>query len=208
MKILVLDNYDSFTYNLVQYLQELTGERPAVRRNDAITVEEARAFDSILLSPGPGLPRTSGILCTLVRELAPTHRILGVCLGLQAIGEVFGGRLRNLEQVYHGVATTIRVTRPESPLFRGLPRVFQAGRYHSWVVDSAGLPDCLDITCVDETGNIMGLTHRTYDVQGVQFHPESILTKQGRDILANWLSADQPQRETQSTASHRLKSVL
>ncbi len=190
MKILVLDNYDSFTYNLVQYLEELTGFRPDVYRNDALTVSAARAYDKILLSPGPGLPETSGILCDLVRELAPTHSILGVCLGLQAIGEVFGGRLRNLDQVFHGIATEIRITRPEELLFRELPPVFQAGRYHSWVVDADLLPDCLDITCVDAQGAIMGLTHRHHDVRGVQFHPESILTQAGRTILANWLTTD------------------
>lgn len=187
MKILVLDNYDSFTYNLVHYLEDITGQAPDVFRNDQITVEEVGAYDKILLSPGPGLPKEAGILCNLVREYAATKSILGVCLGLQAIGEVFGGKLENLDNVYHGVATPVKVLDESEQLFIGLPANFDVGRYHSWVVSNDGLPDCFKITAEDENGQIMGLTHREYDVRGVQFHPESIMTEHGMDMLRNWI---------------------
>ena len=188
MKILVLDNYDSFTYNLVHYLEDITGQAPDVFRNDQITVAEAGAYDKILLSPGPGLPSEAGILCDLIRAHAATKSILGVCLGLQAIGEVFGGKLENLANVYHGVATPVRVLQKNEPLFAGLPAKFEVGRYHSWVVSNHGLPDCFEKTAEDENGQIMGLTHRQYDVRGVQFHPESIMTEHGMDMLRNWVS--------------------
>jgi len=188
MKILVLDNYDSFTYNLVHYLEELTGERVTVARNDEITIEQASAFDLIVLSPGPGIPDEAGIMKELILKLAPVKSILGICLGMQAIGEVFGGHLTNLEEIYHGVATDILVTEPTDPLFKDLPKVFKAGRYHSWVVDSDTMPSCFRITATDENGMAMGITHKQYDVRGLQFHPESVLTENGKQILSNWLN--------------------
>lgn len=187
MKILLLDNYDSFTYNLVQYVEEIVGTRPTVVRNDQMTVEEAADFDKILLSPGPGLPAESGILCPLIKRWAGEKSIFGVCLGLQAIGEVFGGRLENLENVFHGVATRMLVTDPTEPIFQNIPDQFEAGRYHSWVVSKMGLPEVLKITCEDENGQIMAMRHREFDVRGVQFHPESILTPDGKIMLQNWL---------------------
>jgi anthranilate synthase component 2 len=188
MKILVLDNYDSFTYNLVQYVEEMGGVRPDVFRNDEITVEAAGDYDKILLSPGPGLPAESGILCELIRHWAPSKSIFGVCLGLQAIGEVFGGTLENLPKVFHGVATTMHVRKAEEPLFRELPATFLAGRYHSWVVSLKGLPACFDLTCEDDDGQVMGLTHRKFDVRGVQFHPESVMTEYGKKMIKNWIT--------------------
>ncbi len=187
MKILVLDNYDSFTYNLVAYLEKITGESPDVFRNDQITVAEAGQYEKILLSPGPGLPSEAGILCDLIRQLAGKRSIFGVCLGLQAIGEVFGGNLENLERVYHGVATPITVLEHDDPLFAGVPTQFAAGRYHSWVVSREGLPSCFSLTAIDENGQVMGLRHRELDVQGVQFHPESIMTEFGEQLLRNWV---------------------
>ncbi|TAK46543.1 MAG: aminodeoxychorismate/anthranilate synthase component II [Saprospiraceae bacterium] len=187
MKILVLDNYDSFTYNLVHYVEEVAGERPDVFRNDEITVETAALYDKILLSPGPGLPAASGILCTFIRELAPVKSIFGVCLGLQAMAEVFGGRLDHLGQVFHGVATPVHVRKPDELLFREVPQTFMAGRYHSWVVSPKNLPDCFDLTCEDDEGQIMGLSHKVYDLRGVQFHPESVMTEYGKVMLKNWV---------------------
>lgn len=184
-KVLMLDNYDSFTYNLVHYLEDLDCE-VTVKRNDQLALEEVAAFPLIVLSPGPGVPDEAGLLKDLIRTYAPTKRILGVCLGQQAIGEVFGGRLINLDQVHHGVATTITLTR-EDPLFEGLPKSFPVGRYHSWVVDPR-LPEALEATSVDENGHPMSLRHKTYDVSGVQFHPESVLTPNGKQILKNWLN--------------------
>ncbi len=186
-KILVLDNYDSFTYNLVQYVEEMSGIRPDVFRNDEITVAEAAQYDKILLSPGPGLPSESGILCDLIRELAPTKSIFGVCLGLQAIGEVFGGQLENLSRVFHGVATPMYVRKADEPLFREIPETFAAGRYHSWVVSHEGFPECLEVTATSQEGQIMALRHRTLNVHGIQFHPESVLTPQGKIIIQNFL---------------------
>lgn len=187
MNILVLDNYDSFTYNLVQYLEEITGQRPDVARNDEISVDAVGRYDKLLLSPGPGLPAESGILCDLIRRWAPHKSILGVCLGLQAMAEVFGGRLLNMERVFHGVASQIQVLDIEEPLFNHLPLQFEAGRYHSWVVDTAAIPDCFRLTCVDAEGTVMGLTHRSYNLRGVQFHPESVMTPHGRQMLRNWV---------------------
>jgi len=183
-KILVIDNYDSFTYNLVHALEEL-GCRVEVKRNDQLGLREVDPFDKILLSPGPGIPDEAGLLKEIIAAYAPTKSIFGVCLGQQAIAEVFGGSLLNLEQVYHGVATTIRVTR-EDLLFRGLPRELSVGRYHSWVVQP-DLPDVLEATSVDEHGQLMSLRHKEYDVCAVQFHPESVLTPRGMDILKNWV---------------------
>jgi anthranilate synthase component II len=188
MKILVLDNYDSFTYNLVHYLEELTDIQVEVFRNDQITVDQAAAYDKIVLSPGPGIPNEAGILKPLIEKLAPTHSILGVCLGCQAIAEVFGGSILNLSKVYHGVATPVMVKDKTEILFKNLPDSFLAGRYHSWVVNEKNLPATLKITAFDELGQIMGIRHQEYDVRGVQFHPESILTEHGKKMIQNWLN--------------------
>jgi anthranilate synthase component 2 len=184
-QVLVIDNYDSFTYNLVHLLEEL-GARVIVRRNDRIGLAEVAAFDRIVLSPGPGIPDEAGLLKEIIREFAPQKRIFGVCLGQQAIAEAFGGRLVNLQQVYHGVATQIRILGDEV-LYRGLPEEIEVGRYHSWVVHP-DLPPCLEVTAVDGQGEVMSLRHRDYDVHSVQYHPESVLTPQGKQILSNWLN--------------------
>ncbi|MCB0569153.1 MAG: aminodeoxychorismate/anthranilate synthase component II [Phaeodactylibacter sp.] len=188
MKVLVLDNYDSFTFNLVQYVQEILGRKVDVYRNDAISLDDVGAYDAIILSPGPGLPSDAGIMPALIRRYAPEKPILGVCLGHQAIGEAFGGSLENLAQVYHGVETAIAVTDAEEPLFRDIPSEFQAGRYHSWAVRSVGLPAGLKVTAVDANGAIMAMSHRQYNVRGVQFHPESIMTAHGRKMLENFFA--------------------
>ncbi len=187
MRILVFDNYDSFTYNLVQLVERIVGGKVEIFRNDKIALEEVNNYDKILLSPGPGIPEEAGLLLPLIKQYAPTKSILGVCLGEQAIGEAFGAKLTNLSEVFHGIATSAKKTKVVSPLFEGLPDSFEVGRYHSWVVDNDGFPDCLEITAVDDEGFIMGLQHKQYDVQGVQFHPESILTPEGEKILRNWL---------------------
>jgi anthranilate synthase component 2 len=186
-KILVIDNYDSFTYNLVHYITKLSGQCPVVCRNDEIALEAVGHFDKILLSPGPGVPSEAGICIELVRQYASSKSILGICLGHQAIGEAFGAGLINLKTVYHGIATPIIVTAPNEPLFAGLLSSFPAGRYHSWVVDSRRLPECLKITCEDEQSIIMGLSHVQFDVRGLQFHPESVLTGCGMEIMNNWI---------------------
>ncbi|MDR1864233.1 MAG: aminodeoxychorismate/anthranilate synthase component II [Bacteroidales bacterium] len=186
MKILVFDNYDSFTYNLVHAVRKLGYSGITVARNDKIALEEVDEFDKIILSPGPGIPSEAGILLPLIRRYAPTKSIFGVCLGQQAIGEVFGATLHNLGEVYHGVATPVRIIAPD-PLFAGLPAELEAGRYHSWIVGCDGFPDSLNITAVDAAGNIMALAHKQYDVRGVQFHPESVLTPHGEKIIENFL---------------------
>jgi anthranilate synthase component 2 len=186
MKILVLDNYDSFTYNLVHCIEKISNHEVEVHRNDKITLDKAGLFDKILLSPGPGLPAEAGILKELITRYASSKSILGVCLGQQAIGEVFGGRLINLDQVYHGVSTEMKQIK-EDILFKGLPEKFMAGRYHSWVVDREHFPADLEITATDANGFVMALRHRKYDVRGVQFHPESVLTPEGEKIIRNWL---------------------
>lgn len=187
MKILVLDNYDSFTYNLVQLLREAGCEEPDVFRNDRITLDEVEKYDKILLSPGPGIPSEAGILLPLIERYAPTKSILGVCLGEQAIGEVFGAKLLNLPHVYHGIASRIEITEPD-PLFEGVTPKPEVGRYHSWIVDRNGFPsETLKVTAVDDEGHIMALAHRSYDVRGVQFHPESVLTPEGNRMIANWI---------------------
>ncbi len=195
MNLLVLDNYDSFTYNLVQYLEELLEGEVTVRRNDAIGPEEAARFDAIVLSPGPGLPAEAGIMPELIRALAGRRPILGVCLGHQAIAEAFGGSLINLKEVYHGKETDIHICVADEPLFEGLPDPFRAGRYHSWVVDGATLPEVLEVTATDAAGRIMALRHRTLPLHGVQFHPESIMTPHGKQMLANWLAFAKAQAE-------------
>ena len=192
MKILVFDNYDSFTYNLVHLVEKITHTKVDVFRNDELPMEKAKEYDKIILSPGPGIPSEAGMLLPLIKEYAATKSILGVCLGHQAIGEAFGGTLTNLSTVYHGVATPV-VVRSEksgvrSPLFEGLPDTIEVGRYHSWVVDENKFPEDLEITARDANGFIMGLQHLKFDVQGVQFHPESVLTPDGEKILRNWLN--------------------
>jgi anthranilate synthase component 2 len=186
-RILVFDNYDSFTYNLVHLLEKIQGQKVEVFRNDRIPLENVKGYDKIVLSPGPGIPSEAGLLLPLIREYAPTKSILGVCLGHQAIGEVFGGRLVNLQTVYHGVSTPVHVLRPGLGLYEGLPETLEVGRYHSWVLAADGLPDVLEVTARDDQGYVMGLRHRSLDVEGVQFHPESVLTPQGERLLRNWL---------------------
>ncbi|MBF6654593.1 anthranilate synthase component II [Flavobacterium columnare] len=185
--IAVIDNYDSFTYNLVHYLEDLACEI-TVYRNDEFELAELEKFDKILLSPGPGIPDEAGLLKQVIEKYAPTKSILGVCLGQQAIGEVFGGQLTNLEKVYHGVATKVKLTNPDEVLFRDLPAEFEVGRYHSWVVTNENFPADLEVTSVDDNGQIMSLKHKSYDVRGVQYHPESVLTPLGKKILENWVS--------------------
>lgn len=186
-QILVIDNYDSFTYNLVHYLQDLDCE-VVVKRNDKITLEAVDQFHKILLSPGPGIPDEAGLLKPIIKRYAASKSILGVCLGQQAIGEVFGGSLENLSRVYHGVSTQIKLINSDEILYRNIPETFEVGRYHSWVV-SKNLPAALIATAIDENGEIMSLKHREYDVRAVQYHPESILTEHGREILKNWIEA-------------------
>ncbi len=184
-KILVIDNYDSFTYNLVHYLEDLDCE-VTVYRNDEFDLNEIAHFDKILLSPGPGIPDEAGLLKAVIQKYGPTKSIFGVCLGQQAIGEVYGGTLSNLDKVYHGVATTVKTIVNDELLFDGLEPTFEVGRYHSWVVD-ANVPNVLEITSIDENGQVMSLRHKTYDVRGVQFHPESVLTPDGKKMLENWV---------------------
>jgi anthranilate synthase component II len=194
MKILVFDNYDSFTYNLVHLVEKIIGEKVDVFRNDQIPLENVQIYDKIILSPGPGLPSEAGMLLPLIRQYAASKSILGVCLGHQAIGEVFGGKLTNLTKVYHGVASPVKII-PQNPrnvsvnadLFNDIPDGFLAGRYHSWVIDPDGFPKSLEVTATDASGHIMALRHKNYDVLGVQFHPESVLTPFGEQIMRNWL---------------------
>ena len=193
MKILVFDNYDSFTYNLVHLVEKITGEKVDVYRNDQIALADVAAYDKIILSPGPGIPEEAGLLLPLIKKYAATKSILGVCLGHQAIAEAFGGTLINLKTVYHGVATPVRVSHPlrvthPNGVLNNLPEVLEAGRYHSWIVNDENFPDELEVTARDENGYIMGLQHKTFDVQGVQFHPESVLTPDGEKIMRNWLN--------------------
>jgi anthranilate synthase component 2 len=222
MKILVFDNYDSFTYNLVHLVEKILHQKVDVYRNDQIPLEDVKAYDKIILSPGPGIPEEAGLLLPLIKEYAASKSILGVCLGHQAIGQAFGGKLTNLSTVYHGVATPVQIVNretenvkresgkskkqtesstevahspltihhsPSHSLFDGLPDEFEVGRYHSWVVSEEGFPEELEITARDANNFIMALQHKTYDVQGVQFHPESVLTPKGEEILRNWLKS-------------------
>jgi anthranilate synthase component II len=187
MKILVLDNYDSFTYNLVQYITELVGETPSVFRNDEISLDDVEAYDAIVLSPGPGLPNEAGIMPELIKRYAPTKAIFGVCLGLQAIGEAFGGELYNLPKVFHGVATVIQVVDNQELIFKNIPNEVLVGRYHSWAIKMENAPAELKITATADGGKtIMAMAHRTYNVRGVQFHPESIMTDYGKQMLKNF----------------------
>lgn len=191
MKILVFDNYDSFTYNLVHLVEKIIHQKVDVYRNDQIPLEKVKDYDKIILSPGPGIPEEAGLLLPLIKEYAPSKSILGVCLGHQAIGQAFGATLVNLSTVYHGVATPIKINEKRSKakvdLFAGLPQEQEVGRYHSWVIAKENFPSALEITAEDENGYIMALQHKTYDVQGVQFHPESVLTPLGENIIRNWI---------------------
>lgn len=187
MKLLILDNYDSFTYNLVHLVEKCSDIELEVHRNDKISIEQVAQFDKILLSPGPGLPKDAGILKRVISTYGSSKSILGVCLGQQAIAEVYGAKLRNLEQVYHGVASPIQVINSDS-LFANCPASFEVGRYHSWVVDPETIPNELEVTAIDDQQNIMALRHKTYDVKAVQFHPESILSEYGEMIIRNWLT--------------------
>jgi len=185
--VLVIDNYDSFTYNLVHYLEDLDCNVTVVR-NDKLALDDVEPFDKIVLSPGPGIPDEAGLLKPIIERFAPTKSILGVCLGQQAIGEVFGGSLINLEEVYHGVSTKVTITVSDEPLFKGLEKEIEVGRYHSWVVHP-DLPEVLEATSFDENGQVMSLRHKVYDVKGVQCHPESVLTPHGKLILKNWINS-------------------
>jgi anthranilate synthase component 2 len=188
MKIFVLDNYDSFTYNLVEAIRNITGLQPTVKRNDQFELEELEAYDKIILSPGPGIPDEAGLLKATIETYKSTKSILGICLGMQAIAEVFGAKLFNLPEVYHGISTPITVTAPEDRLFQGMDSTFDVGRYHSWAVDPGTVPPSLKVTAVDELGVIMAINHNSLDVKGLQFHPESIMTNVGITIIKNWLN--------------------
>ena len=185
MKIAIIDNYDSFTYNLSHLVKEL-GAEVTVYRNDQFTMEQLVPFDKIILSPGPGIPSEAGLLLNVIEAYAGRKPILGVCLGHQAIGEFFGGQLINLNEVFHGVATPVTITASDY-LFDGLPSQIEVGRYHSWIVDAGHLPSCLEVTSLSDEGHIMSLRHKEYDIRGLQYHPESVLTPQGKAILKNWI---------------------
>ncbi|WP_295672581.1 aminodeoxychorismate/anthranilate synthase component II [uncultured Mucilaginibacter sp.] len=190
--ILIIDNYDSFTYNLVHLVNEI-GLQCEVWRNDKFALEDVDAFDRIILSPGPGIPSEAGLLLQVIERYAPTKSIFGVCLGQQAIAEVFGGKLYNLGQPMHGIATPVKIIDRNEKLFIGLPETFKVGRYHSWVVDEKAIPACLEVTAIDESDNsVMALRHKEYDVRGVQFHPESVLTEYGKEMMSNWLGPQAP----------------
>jgi len=190
--ILIIDNYDSFTYNLVHLVNEI-GLQCDVWRNDKFNIDDVDAYDKIILSPGPGIPSEAGLLLDVIKKYSSTKSIFGVCLGQQAIAEVFGGALYNLKQPMHGIATPIKVTDKSEKLFAGLPESFKVGRYHSWVVDEKSIPDVLTVTAIDEEDNsVMALRHKEYDVRGVQFHPESILTEFGKEMMANWIHPPTP----------------
>jgi len=188
-KILILDNYDSFTYNLLHLVKELGFTDIEVYRNDKITLDEVDRFDTIILSPGPGIPEEAGILLPLIKRYAPTKKILGVCLGHQAIGEAFGAKLENLKEVFHGVETPIDVLKEDS-LFSGLSKEITVGRYHSWIISKENFPDELEITAEDKQGEIMAIRHKKYNVKGIQFHPESVLTPKGHEIISNFLNKE------------------
>lgn len=185
MKVVIIDNYDSFTYNLSHLVKEL-GAEVTVYRNDQFEMSQLEAFDKIILSPGPGIPSEAGLLLSVIASYAGRKPILGVCLGHQAIGEYFGGKLTNLSDVFHGVQTPAH-TQGDDYIFASLPQEIAVGRYHSWVVDAEGLPDCIEITALSDEGQIMALRHKSLDVRGIQFHPESVLTPEGRTIIGNWL---------------------
>lgn len=187
-QILVIDNYDSFTYNLVHYIKALEKVQVDVYRNDKINLEDIKTYDYIVLSPGPGLPDEAGILKQIIKTYGSTKKILGVCLGMQAIAEVYGYKLKNLDQVYHGISTNIYLETSTDPLFKGLPSYFKVGRYHSWIVENSDNSEHLIITSRDKNKQIMSITHKSHHVYGVQFHPESILTDHGKNIINNFIS--------------------
>jgi anthranilate synthase component 2 len=187
-KVLVIDNYDSFTYNLVHLVNEL-GREVEVWRNDKFDLADVDQFDQIILSPGPGIPEEAGLLLEVIKRYAPTKSIFGVCLGQQAIAEAFGGSLLNLGRPMHGIATPITVLDKEELLFKDCPEIINVGRYHSWVVNTKGLPDSLTVTATDADAEIMALRHKAFDVRGVQFHPESVLTEYGKEMMKNWLES-------------------
>jgi anthranilate synthase component 2 len=189
MKILILDNYDSFTYNLVHMVEKITGDFPVVFRNDEISIEAVANYDVIMLSPGPGIPDEAGILKEVIRTYAGIKPIFGVCLGLQAITEVFGGKIINLEDVFHGVATTMKVTDKNATIFKDLPETFLAARYHSWAATDAGFPEEIQVTARDEDGLIQAIQHKIFPISAVQFHPESILTDVGEQLLRNFINS-------------------
>ena len=190
MKIVVIDNYDSFTYNLVHLVKTISGLNVDVFRNDEFDIRILEGYDKILLSPGPGIPEEAGLLKEIISEYSDHKSIFGVCLGMQAIGEVFGGKLRNMKDVFHGISTEILIEDRHESIFRDIPSGFEGGRYHSWVVEKNGLPDCIKVTASDNSGDIMAISHVDYDLKGVQFHPESILTPLGSEIMSNWLDMD------------------
>lgn len=189
MNVLIIDNYDSFTYNLVHMVEALTGNQVTVARNDEISLDAIEPFDKILLSPGPGIPSEAGSLKAIIERFAPAKSILGVCLGMQAIAEVFGGRLENMGKVVHGFADDVLVGEPHDRIFAGIPNTFRAGRYHSWVVSKSELPASLRVTATNSEGLVMAISHSSFDVRGVQFHPESVLTQHGLAMIANWLDS-------------------
>lgn len=195
MKILVLDNYDSFTYNLVHIIRELGyGDSMDVIRNDKIALNDVDQYDKILLSPGPGIPLEAGIMLDLIRRYGPTKSILGICLGHQGIGEIYGAKLYNMKEVLHGVGTSVKLLKPDDYLFNGIPEEFVVGRYHSWAVEGNTVNGQLGINSVDDNGIVMGLSHKVYDVHGLQFHPESILTENGKQLIKNWLEHDEKKK--------------
>lgn len=189
MNILILDNYDSFTYNLVHYVEDITGKLPDVYRNDEISIEEIKDYDLIILSPGPGIPDEAGILKETIKTYAGKKPIFGVCLGLQAITEVFGGELENLNEVFHGVATKMEVTDSNTITFKNIPKMFEAARYHSWIASHTNFPEELAVTAIDEDGSIMAIKHKKYHLEAVQFHPESILTPDGKTMMENFINS-------------------
>ena len=189
MQIVIIDNYDSFTYNLYHLIESvlLPGDNIMVKRNDEIDIDRIKIFDKIVLSPGPGLPNEAGITCEVIKTYGQSKSILGVCLGHQAIGVVYGAKLQNLKQVMHGKQTDTRIINSNDYLFKNIPKAFQSGRYHSWVIDRGSLPKCFSITAIDNQDNIMAISHKHNDIRGVQFHPESVMTKWGVAILKNWI---------------------
>jgi len=189
MNILIIDNYDSFTYNLVHLVEDITGKLPDVYRNDEISLTEMESYDAIILSPGPGIPDEAGILKEAIKHFAGVKPIFGVCLGLQAITEVFGGELENLNDVFHGVATEMKVIKEDTLLFNGLPKTFEAARYHSWIASNNNFPNELEVTAIDDDGSVMALRHKKHPIMAVQFHPESILTPDGKKMVANFIKS-------------------
>jgi anthranilate synthase component 2 len=189
MKCIIIDNYDSFTYNLVQLLRRTTGIEPVVKRNDSFAIDQLAEYDKILLSPGPGVPSDAGLLLEVIRHYGASKSILGICLGHQAIGEVFGAELIRMPKVYHGISSKLKVCKNDA-LFHNLPVKIDAGRYHSWILSKEGFPENLEVTMEDEHGNIMAIRHKKYDVKGLQFHPESILTPYGSNIITNWINGN------------------